>query len=261
MRFGQFFRTVGPVIAMAVASGTSGCEGPRFRFNGKEGVPLADLDLSGISPDTVNLVGPDIVRISEGEEFSIALEGSDEAKQRMRFLLDEGTLSIMRESRNFGENWHDNRDRATVSITMPAPEKLVLAGSGKIHSTALADRAEIVVAGSGRISTPGIDVDRLDVNLAGSGNYKANGSATRLDVNLAGSGNARLDNLDVGRARIKLAGSGNATLSSDGKVDVRIMGSGNVTVRGNPRCTLKSFGSGTLYCEPRGATVDQEDED
>ena len=242
MRFGQFFRTVGPVIAMAVASGTSGCEGPRFRFNGKEGVPLADLDLSGISPDTVNLVGPDIVRISEGEEFSIALEGSDEAKQRMRFLLDEGTLSIMRESRNFGENWHDNRDRATVSITMPAPEKLLLAGSGKIHSTALADRAEIVVAGSGRISTPGIDVDRLDVNLAGSGN-------------------ARLDNLDVGRARIKLAGSGNATLSSDGKVDVRIMGSGNVTVRGNPRCTLKSFGSGTLYCEPRGATVDQEDED
>jgi hypothetical protein len=246
---------------MAVASGTNGCDGPKFRFNGKEGVRLSELDLSGDAPDTVNLVGPDIVRISEGEEFTIALEGSDEAKERMRFLLDNGTLSIMRESRNFGENWHDSRDRATVSITMPAPEKLVLAGSGKIHSTALAEDAEIVIAGSGRISNPEIDVGRLDVNLAGSGHYKASGSATRLDLNVAGSGNAKLDNLEAKRARIKIAGSGNATFSSDGKVDVRIMGSGNVTVRGNPKCALKSFGSGSLNCEPGGATVDQEDED
>lgn len=260
MRFDQFFKTVGPVIAMAMASGTSGCDGPKFRFNGKEGVPLAELDLSGDSPDAINLVGPDIVRISEGEEFAIALEGTDEARERMRFLLDDGMLSILREDRNFGESWQDSDDRATVSITMPAPKRLVLAGSGKIHSTALAEDAEIVIAGSGRISTPGIDVDQLDVNLAGSGHYKASGSATRLDLSLAGSGNAKLDNLEVKRARIKIAGSGNATFSSDGKVDARIMGSGNVTVRGNPKCTLKSFGSGTLNCEPRGATVDQEDE-
>ena len=179
MRFDKFFKTVAPVIAMAVAGGMAGCdeEGPRFRFSGKEGVPLSELDLSGDAPDTVNLAGPDIVRISEGEEFTIALEGSDEAKERMRFQLDDGTLSIMREGRNFGENWKDSDDRATVSITMPAPEKLVLAGSGKIHSTTLAEDAEIVVAGSGRISTTEIEVKRLDVNLAGSGQYRASGKA------------------------------------------------------------------------------------
>ena len=262
MRFDNFFKTVAPVIAMAVAGGMSRCddeEGHHFRFNGKEGLPLDELDLSGDTPDTVNLAGPDIVRIAAGPDFSIALEGSDEAKERMRFLYEDGTLSIMREGRNWKENWNDSDDRATVSITMRAPEKLVIAGSGKIHSDTLANEAEIVIAGSGKISTPSIEVERLDVNLAGSGRYKAGGTAERLELSVAGSGNARLDDLKVERAKVKIAGSGNATFSSDGKVDARIMGSGNVTVRGNPKCSLKSFGSGTLNCEPAGATVDQEE--
>ena len=264
MRFDNFFKTVAPVIAMAVAGGMAGCEdeeGRHFRFNGKEGMPLDELDLSGDAPDTVNLAGPDIVRITEGKEFSIALEGSDEAKERMRFLLDDGTLSIMREGRNWKENWNDSDDRATVSITMPAPEKLVLAGSGEIHSDTLSAKAAIVIAGSGKVATPSVEVERLDVNIAGSGRYKADGSTAKLDLNVAGSGNARLDNLNAERVRVKIAGSGNATFSSDGKVDARIMGSGNVTVRGNPKCTLKSFGSGTLNCEPGGTTVEQEEDE
>ena len=139
MRFENFLKNVAPVIAMAVANGVAGCdEEHKFRFNGKEGVPLSELDLSGDTPEAVNLVGPDIVRISEGKEFTIALEGSDEAKDRMRFLFDDGTLSVMREGRNVKEKWQDSDDRATVSITMPAPEKLVIAGSGSIHADTLA---------------------------------------------------------------------------------------------------------------------------
>jgi hypothetical protein len=258
MRFDKFFGTLGPVIAMAVANGVSGCDGPNFDFGGKEGEPLDELDLSGAAPDTVSVIGPDIVRITEGAEFSIAVEGEDLAKERMRFLLDDGTISVMRDR----ETWCDKDDKlATVSITMPPPEKLVMAGSGEIHSDTLADSVEIVIAGSGRISTPEVDVASLDVNLAGSGHYRASGRADRLDLNVAGSGNAKMENLKVDRAKVKIAGSGNATFSSDGKVDVRIMGSGNVTVRGNPKCTLKSFGSGTLNCEPGGATVDPDGEE
>lgn len=246
MRFDKLFSTLGPVIAMAVASGVSGCHGPNFDFGGKEGVPLAELDLAGDAPEAINLVGPDIVRISQGSDFAIALQGDDQAKARMRFRLHDGTLSIMRNR----ENWGDHDGKATVSITMPAPEKLVLAGSGEIHSETLAASAEIVVAGSGKVMTPSIAVDSLDVNLAGSGNYTAGGSARRLDLNVAGSGNALMDGLKVEQAKVTIAGSGNARFASDGTVDARIMGSGDVAVRGSAKCTLKSFGSGTLRCEP-----------
>jgi hypothetical protein len=256
MRFDKFIKTVAPVIAMAVATGMagSGCDKPNFRFNGKEGSPLDELDLSGDVPDAIDLVGPDIVRISEGADFTIALEGDDEAKARMRFLFEDGTLTIMRDRENWGD---EDEARATVSITMPPPEKLVVAGSGEIHSDTLARDANISIAGSGRVSTPAIEVDRLDVNLAGSGRYSAGGRAERLELNVAGSGNAKMGKLKVERAKVKIAGSGNASFASDGKVDARIMGSGNITVRGNPRCSLKSFGSGTLNCEP----ADEVDED
>lgn len=171
----------------------------------------------------------------------------------MRFLFEDGTLTIMRDR----ENWGDEDElQATVSITMPPPETLVVAGSGEIHSDALAREANISIAGSGRVFTPKIEVERLDVSLAGSGRYNAGGRAERLELNIAGSGNAKMGKLKVDRAKIKIAGSGNATFASDGKVDARLMGSGNVTVRGNPRCSLKSFGSGTLNCEPEREPAD-----
>ena len=78
MRFDKFIKSVAPAIAMAVASGAKGCESSTFTFNGKEGVRLSDLDLSGDAPDEVNLMGADIVRIVEGEDFGIALEGDDD---------------------------------------------------------------------------------------------------------------------------------------------------------------------------------------
>ena len=255
MRLDKLFSTLGPVIAMAMASGVSGCDGSKFTFAGKEGVPLSELDLSAATPTKINLAGPDVVRIAEGADFAIALEGDSDAKERMRFLLEDGTLSILRDHANWGAG---DGKVATVSITMPPPRKLVLAGSGEIHSDTLASDAEIVFAGSGKVFTPAVKVASLDVNLAGSGSYRASGNAERLELSIAGSGDANMEDLNVERAKIKLAGAGDAVLASDGAVDVRIMGSGNVTVRGSARCTLKSFGSGAVNCE-RGTTATDRD--
>lgn len=251
MRFGKIVRTLGPVVAMAMAVGASGCKGARFHAD-EEGVPLAELDLSGDAPDSVNLVGPDIVRITEGDNFTIALEGDDEAKDRMRFVFKDHAISIMRED----ESW-DDTGKATVTITMPGPRSIVIAGSGTLYSFGLAADSEVTIAGSGTAETMDIDVERLEVNIAGSGTYRAAGTAGKLELNIAGSGEGELAGLKVGDAEINIAGSGDATFSSDGNVKANIMGSGDVTVRGEAKCRVSSFGSGTLTCE-RGETVDEE---
>ena len=253
MQFDKLFRTLGPVMAMAMAAGVSGCGNAKFHMGDKQGVALADLDLSGDAPDSINLVGPDIVRITEGADFTIALEGDDEARDRVRFLLEDDTLSILRD----GEDW-SRGNQATVTVTMPAPRHLVLAGSGKIFSDALAAKAEVTIAGSGKVETPSIAVESLEVNVMGSGRYRAGGTAGRLDLSIAGSGEADMAGLKVGKADISIAGSGDTTFASDGKVDAKIMGSGNITVRGSARCKVKSFGSGSLTCE-RGETVENEE--
>lgn len=242
MRMNRFFKTMGPFVALAAVGALAGCSGKNFGWNGEEGVPLTELDLSGETPEGVALLGPDTVAITEGPKFAVTVDG--EAADRIRFRLEDGTLGIMREQ----DSWSD-RGSATVHVTMPAPRKLSLAGSGRMTSERLAREAEVAVAGSGTLETPAVDAASLEVSIAGSGDYIAGGRAERLDLSIAGSGRAEMAKLKVGSAEINIAGSGDAAFASDGEVTANIMGSGDVTVRGSARCKVNAMGSGTVTCE------------
>jgi hypothetical protein len=251
MRMNNFFKTVGPFVALAAMGAiASGCTDKGFRWEGKsEGVPLAELDLTGEAPEGVALMGPDTVAITDGAKFAVTVDG--EAADRMRFTLEDGTLGITRER---GE-WNDN-GTATVHITMPAPRKLVVAGSGRMTSERLAGKAEVAVAGSGTLETPAVDAISLEVSIAGSGSYSAAGRAGHLELSIAGSGSGDMAKLKAEGAEINIAGSGNAEFASDGDVEANIMGSGNVTVRGSARCKVHSMGSGSLTCERETEAAD-----
>lgn len=250
MKFERFLKTVGPMVAMAALAGfASGCD--NMKINGQEGVPLAELDLSGPAPEKVMLLGSDTVRVTSGNAFAIELEGADEAKEQLRFVLDDGALGVMRKN-----GWNAS-GIVTVHVTMPAPREIVVGGSGTVHTDALAKDAEISIGGSGSVEAPSIDVESLEVSIAGSGDVRAGGTAKTLVISLAGSGNADLAGLKADKAELSIAGSGSAAFASDGEVEANIMGSGDVTVRGSARCKVKSFGSGTLTCE-RGVAAEAE---
>lgn len=286
MRFDRMFRAMGPFVAMAAMGGLMAARkngwngewakdlsgkanfgkwdwnfqpgpgrGGKFRFNGQEGVTLDDLEMSGDAPVELVVACGDHVTITAGEDFGIALQGSASAKARMRFVLEDGVLFVMRDCSPATDDAPDGDDEAgdagfaTVSITMPAPEKLTIAGSGKITTATLAAQAAVVIAGSGRIEATALVSERLEVTIAGSGCFSAGGTAQRLEVSVAGSGTADMAALSTERAEIDIAGSGNVTFASDGKVKANIMGSGVVTVRGSARCKVHSMGSGSLVCE------------
>jgi hypothetical protein len=244
MGFKHVLKAVAPVVALAIAGGLAGCDKGNVNFNGEEGNQLADLDLSGEAPSEVSLLGPDVVDIRDGEKLAIQVEGSDEAKDRMRFVLKDGSLGILRKSGSWGDD-----QVATVILTMPAPAKLNLMGSGRITAASVSDQPEVNVAGSGTLELASVNAMKLEANIAGSGTLKAAGSADRLELNLMGSGSGDLAALKAASAKVNIAGSGDATFASDGEVDANIMGSGHVTVRGRARCKVHSVGSGSLVCE------------
>lgn len=244
MRIGQFFTKVGPALAMAAVAGLSGCNDVNVQFGENEGVPLAELDMAGDPPTGVALASSDSVTITAGDEFAIDVEGSDTARDRMRFALEDGTLGIHRSE----DSWSDD-DSADVSITMPAPGSLVLAGSGTIRTDAVSADPEIVIAGSGEVIANGVAANRLEVTIAGSGTLRASGTAEELELAVAGSGSGDLDRLVVGDAEVTVAGSGDTAFASDGTVDATIMGSGEIRVSGSARCTVSSMGSGRLICD------------
>jgi len=240
MRMDRFLGTMAPLFALAALSGCDAVAG----LAAGEGVPLAELDLTAGPPEGVALAGPDTVSINAGERFTVKAEGA--AADKLRFKLENGTLTVMRDRKDWSG---DGEATATVRITMPAPRRLSMAGSGRLTSDAVAQAAELSIAGSGTLETPNVAAASLKVSIAGSGDYVAGGSADTLELSVAGSGNGQMEGLKVSRAEVSIAGSGDAVFASDGEVNANIIGSGTVTVIGSARCEISAVGSGKLVCE------------
>jgi hypothetical protein len=251
----RFFRQMAPLAALALGATVAGCDRVEIKIDGidTDGVPLSELDMSGDPPDSLALLGPDTVIISEGDSLSIDVEGDDSAVEALRFTFENGTLGVTRDTDVSSDG------SATVRVTMPAPEDLAMAGSGRIESFAMASSAEIAIGGSGSIEVAEFEAERLEINIGGSGDVAGKGSADRLEVNIGGSGSVKLADLKADRAEINIAGSGDVEFASDGQVEANIIGSGDVTVTGSADCDVNTIGSGSLNCENSSDTNDEDE--
>ena len=235
MHLDELFRNLGCLAATL---------GAQVKDGTLEGVPLEELDLTGPAPGHVALSGRAQVMLSEGETLALEVEGG-QAGEPVRFTRDENRLRIT------------GGDRETiVRITLPAPRKLSVAGSGRMAAARLATDAKISIAGSGRIEVADVEGGQLAVSIAGSGRLAIDGHADELKLSIAGSGSCDAEGLSVDKAAVHIAGSGDAIFTCNGVVAAHLMGSGNLIVRGSARCSVHSVGSGTVTCERESESAD-----
>lgn len=240
---GQFFKTIASVAALGIGLAAAGCDNTNVSVGDGDSVPLSELDMGGAAPTKLVLASRDRVVLKEGSTLAIKVSGDPDAVEALRFNLGEDSLGIMREKGSKAEG------KALVSVTMPAPREIVLAGSGEIDAPAVAEKADVNMAGSGTVRVAKVAASRLSVNVMGSGKLEAAGVAEKLDFNVAGSGQLAARKLKVERADINIAGSGGGEFASDGKVTANVAGSGEVTVHGRAQCKISAMGSGKLHCK------------
>ncbi len=240
---GRFFKTIASVAALGIGLATAGCDNINVAVGDGDSVPLSELDMSGAAPTKLVLASRDRVVLNEGSKLAIKVSGDPDAIAALRFNLGEDSLGIMREKGSKAEG------KALVSVTMPAPREIVLAGSGEVDAPVLAEKAKVNMAGSGTVRVAKVAAASLAVNVMGSGKLEAAGAAEKLDFNVAGSGQLAARKLKVERAEINVAGSGGGEFASDGKVTANVAGSGEVTVHGRARCRISALGSGKLHCK------------
>ncbi|MEL6876740.1 MAG: head GIN domain-containing protein [Pseudomonadota bacterium] len=241
-----FAKCIAPVATLAMGVGLSGCD-MNISVGGGDGVPLAELDMTGAAPDSLTVAVPDKVILTEGETLDIVVEGDGDAAESLRFDLDGNDLGIYRD-----DGWNSNGS-ATIRVTMSAPREINIGGSGDVEAPVMADSASINIGGSGNVAVAEFAASTLEVNIGGSGTIDGAGSAERLEVVIGGNGNVNLADLTTDRAEVTIGGSGDVAFASDGDVEATIGGSGTVNVTGDAKCELNSFGSGTLNCAPRSA--------
>lgn len=246
MRWERLFKGMAPLVMIGMGASLGGCDGVRVNVGDSEGVPLAELDLSGAAPTRLALGSGDKVILTEGETLAIEIEGDERAREDLRFVRDNDLLGIGRKSGIFRKG----DTPATIRITMAPPKELMIGGSGSIEAQSLASRAMMAIGGSGNITFAQFAGEQLEANIGGSGSVKGAGTAERLEVNIGGKGNVDLAGLKAERAEVSIGGSGDVGFASDGTVEANIAGSGTIRVTGRAKCTANSFGSGKLICEP-----------
>lgn len=220
----------------------AGCEGAEMEINGQKGVPLSEVVIAGAPPAKLLLASGDTVILTEGETFAIAVEGTD--TESLRFVRDEELIGITRENGWSGSN------KATIRITMPPPQEIVIGGAGTVRAQGLARESSINIGGSGLVEFGQAAADKLEINIGGSGTVRGAGSAKALEVLIGGAGEVLMPALKADTAEVTIGGSGDVAFASDGTVEANIGGAGDVKVTGNAKCTVNAFGSGTLTCTP-----------
>jgi hypothetical protein len=234
MRLDELFKNLGYIAGTIGSQMREACEG----------VPLEELDLTGAAPREVALSGPGQLILSEGEALAIDVQTVDDGEEP-RFRLDGDRLGIA------------GGDRDTVvRVTLPAPAKIAVAGSGRVSAVKLAYDGQISIAGSGRLELTEANGGRIKASIAGSGRLAIDGRAEHLELSIAGSGSCDAEGLLVDSAAVHIAGSGDAIFGCNGEVEAHLMGSGNVIVRGSARCNVHSVGSGTVTCEREQEAAD-----
>lgn len=189
--------------------------------------------------------GPRVSETLDLEEFTgIGLSISAEVhlkqgpKQKVTIKAQKNIIDVLNKEIR-GGNWKigleknaslKNHDGIDIYITIPAFEKLSIAGSGSI-------------TGEGKFN----NADDLEISIAGSGDVRLDGAGKDLAVSIAGSGDVDLANFEVENCEVSIAGSGDCEVNVIGQLKVSIAGSGDVKYKGKPaKVQSKVAGSGDV---------------
>ena len=199
-------------------------------------------DVKGFTKVAFGVAGDLFIRI--GPEYSLTIEGDKDDLDRIETNVLGDRLIIRRENWNFSFN----NDKVTINLTMPNLEGLTVSGSGKaqIMDKLEADNLHLGVSGSGKLTTAGLDVDKLDCGISGSGDIilGEDGSVDTGTISISGSGSFSGERVTIDHLNVNVSGSGNCRCKAGDSLTAHVSGSGNVTYIGTPKVDAHVSGSG-----------------
>ncbi|MAT83083.1 MAG: hypothetical protein CMD39_02225 [Gammaproteobacteria bacterium] len=229
---------------------------------------VADTEVRDLEDfDRVVFALPGKLRLTQGDDFAVAIEAEPEDLERIETDRQGDTLAIRWDSGLLGMWSGSPEGPIEVRITLPElrglevagsgdveagawlSESLVLEvnGSGSVHLASLAvESLTIDIAGSGDAEIDELDAAALRVEIAGSGNVELAGAADRQEIDVMGSGDVDADGLEGAVVQVDVMGSGDVSVWATEALSVDIMGSGDVRYRGNPRLERSAAGSGDV---------------
>jgi hypothetical protein len=199
------------------------------RIHGNGNIKTEDRNVSNFK--NVDVSGAAKVFVSQGDQYSVKIEGDENLLQYMEVIQDGNTVRI-REKPGF--NLLPTGD-LKVYVSAPVYNKIDASGACDIigqTKISNSENLEMHVSGAGDIKME-VDAPQLRSEVSGSGSIYLKGQTKDVDLNLTGAGHAYCYDLLAENTKVEISGAGSAEVYASVRLDARVSGAGSVKYKGN----------------------------
>jgi hypothetical protein len=190
--------------------------------------------------DTLVLNGTATVRLVQGPEDSVFIEGDDETQGAVDLDLDGGVLRI-RPSGSW-KFWRSKQ--AQIVVTARELRRLEIKGAADVVASEplRLKQLQVRISGAGSVRFDKLKADKLEFNVSGSGTGQLAGAVDELVVRISGRGVYLGENLVSQSATLSVSGAGEVRVWATKELTANVSGVATIDFWGNARVTRSSSG-------------------
>jgi hypothetical protein len=198
--------------------------------------------------DAVVITGSAAVRVVQGSDDSVFVEGGDDAQAAISLDLDGSTLRV-----NPSGAWKFWRSKQQqIVVTARDLKRIEISGAADVVAPdALQLRQlQVRISGAGTVRLDKLTVGRLDFTVSGSGTGQMTGSADQLAVRISGRGAYLGENLVSQVASVMVSGAGDVKVWAMKELSASVSGVATVDFWGS--AAVQRSNSGLTTWNDRG---------
>ena len=189
--------------------------------------------------DEVEISGKFDVRIVQGNDYAVELNGPEKAKQQYT-VEREGETLIIKYNRQNDVKWDQwdvkglSMDEVDITITMPSLERLEAMGLGTIRIDELSGD-DLLIETRGPVTMKGeVNVGELTLRMTGKSEADLSGSAHNLNARIEFASRLRAYDLEAQDAFVEVGGASSAKVNVKGTLEMDEGVASDIDFRGNP---------------------------
>jgi hypothetical protein len=190
--------------------------------------------------DTLVLDGSATVRLVQGADDSVFIEGDDEIQGAVDLDLDGGVLRL----RPSG-SWKFWRSKQ-IQIVVTARElrRLEIKGAADVVAAEplRLKQLQVRISGAGSVRLDRLKADKLEFNVSGSGTGQLAGAVDELTVRISGRGAYLGENLASQSANLAVSGAGEVRVWATKELTAHVSGVATIDFWGNAKVTRTNSG-------------------
>jgi hypothetical protein len=211
-------------------------------------VPAAPASAQGVdgkkyalgSFDSVVFSGTAGVRLVQGAEDSVFIEGDAETQEAVDLAVDGGVLRV----RPAG-SWKFWRGKQIqIVVTARDLRRLEIKGAADIVAAEpmRLRQLQVSISGAGSVRFDKLKAERLEFNVSGSGTGQLAGAVDELNVRISGRGVYLGENLASQTASLAVSGAGEVRIWATKDLTAHVSGVATIDFWGNAKVTRSNSG-------------------